>query len=415
MRHRDPDGAALIRSIFESVPHPTEGGLLGPVFARGEPLIVPEVPDELLRGAYPRPEHGAYFDRFGVTSLILSPMRASSGRTLGVVAAAAEHSRSPFTDADVLVATDLCRRVTLALENARLHAEAAGTASRLHAIVEASTDAVITIDATGTVVDANAATEAIFGWRPEALVGRSIEVLMPVATALRHAGFLERYLDGAPPRVIGQRRVVEARRSDGRRFWAELSVAEIAGGDTPLFTGFVRDVSERMQHEAELSRLAERDELTGLLNRRAIAREVEERLRDVDEHGGMAAVVFLDLDDFKAVNDERGHDVGDAVLRIAARRVRSCVRTDDAIGRWGGDELLVAARREEDRDAAGDAAAIADRVREAVDGPVRVDDAPTPVHLSASVGWSVYPRDAPDVQGLVRHADQAMFAAKRAR
>lgn len=95
VHHRDPEGARLIRSIFESVPHPTEGGLLGPVFQSGEPMIVPEVPDDLLRSAYPLPEHGAYFDRFGVSSLVLSPMRSASGDVLGVVAAAAERGRPP--------------------------------------------------------------------------------------------------------------------------------------------------------------------------------------------------------------------------------------------------------------------------------------------------------------------------------
>lgn len=413
VHHRDPEGAALIRSIFESVPHPTEGGLLGPVFQSGEPLIVPEVPDELLRTAYPRPEHGAYFDRFGVSSLVLSPMRSSTGATLGVVAAAAERARAPFADADVLVATDLCRRVTLALENARFHAEAEAAVGRLHAIVEASADAVITIDAQGTVIDANRATATVFGWEPDELAGQGIECLMPPSTAEAHRGFLDRYLQGGPARVIGQRRVIEAIHRDGHHFWAELSVAELADdGRGALFTGFVRDVSDRVARHQELARLADLDPLTGALNRRALTSRAVEMIRRAREHGGSVTIAFIDLDRFKAVNDEHGHEAGDEVLQITADRIRSSIRRDDALGRWGGDEWVVAAPRASGSDPAAEATALSHRVARAVYGPVRVADAAAPVVLSASVGCAVHPLDGEDFDELVRLADQAMFAAK---
>lgn len=413
VHHRDPDGAAMIRSIFESVPHATEGGLLGPVFQGGQPLIVPEVPDELLRTAYPLPEHGAYFDRFGVSSLVLSPMRSPTGTTLGVVAAAAERSRAPFTEADVLVATDLCRRVTLAIENARFHAEAAAAVSRLHAIVEASADAVITIDAHGTVIDANQATAGVFGWEPGELVGRGIECLMPRTTAERHRGFLDRYLQGGPAHVIGQRRIVEAVHRDGHEFWAELSVAELADhGRGVVFTGFVRDVTDRVARQAELARLADLDPLTGALNRRALTSRAVELLGQARRQGGSVTIAFVDLDRFKAVNDEHGHEAGDEVLRITADRIRSSIRRDDALGRWGGDEWVVAAPGAPGVDPVTEAGALKARVERAVHGPVRVADAAAPVVLSATVGCAVHPVDGDDFEQLVRVADRAMFAAK---
>lgn len=412
VHHGDPEGAALIRSIFDSVPHPTEGGLLGPVFQSGEPLIVAEVPEELLRTAYPRPEHRAYFDRFGVASLVLSPMRSTSDEVLGVVAAAAEHGRAPFTDADVLVATDLCHRVTVAIENARLHAAAAAAAARLHAIVEASADAVVTIDQHGTVISANRATEAVFGWCPSALVGRPVTTLMPATTAAEHAGFLDRYLAGGTPQVIGHRRVLEAVRADGSTFWAELSVAEIDDETGRVFTGFVRDVSDRVARQADLARLAELDPLTGALNRRALTARAHDMIVDAREHGGSVAIAFVDLDRFKAVNDAHGHRAGDEVLQIATDRIRSSIRHDDALGRWGGDEWVVVAPRDPTVDGPAEAAALAARIVGAVHGPVRVADAAAPVVLSASVGVAVHPVDGDGLDELVRRADRAMFAHK---
>lgn len=410
VHHRTEEGSVLIRSIFDSVPHPLEGGLLGPVVASGEALVVPVVPDELLRSAYPRPEHAEYFDRFGVSSLVLSPMR-SGDVVMGVVAAAAEHGREPFTQTDVLAATDLCQRVTMALDNARLHADAAAAASRLQAIVDASTDAVVTIDRSGRVLSANAATEVIFGWPPQELVGRSIEVVMPPATAEEHQGHLDRYLSGGEPHVIGRRRILEAQRRDGSRFWAELSVAEIDDGTTSAFTGFVRDVSDRVEHHAELSRLADVDALTGALNRRAMSMQLTRLFESAIRSGDSVVIAFADLDGFKSVNDRLGHAAGDAILRIAADRIRANIRTDDLLGRWGGDELLVAGVRRRDRAAEG--SDLAQRIRTAVFGPVRLADTEADVTLSASVGWSTFPDDSDDVDALVRLADAAMFEDKR--
>jgi diguanylate cyclase (GGDEF)-like protein/PAS domain S-box-containing protein len=408
VHHRVPEGARLIRSIFDSVPHPLDDGLLGPVATSGQPLVVPVVPDEMLRTAYPRPEHAEYFDRFGVSSLVLSPMRTADG-VLGVVAAAAEHGRAPFGDADVLVATDLCNRVAMALHNARLHEEAERARSRLHAIVEASADAVITIDSTGRVLTANAATEAVFGWCPRELVGRPIETLMPAPTASAHRSYLDRYLAGGLARVIGQRRVLEARHRDGRLFWAELSVAEITDSGTVAFTGFVRDVTERVERQAELARLAELDHLTGALNRLAMGRRLEEMMAAVDDQDGAVVVAFVDLDRFKAVNDRFGHAVGDKVLRIATDRIRA----EDAVGRWGGDELVVAgARLGTTGTGADEVAATCERIRVAVNGPVRIDDLGEPVALAASVGCVSYPADGGNVDEIIAAADRDMFEAK---
>lgn len=412
VHHRTGEGAVLIRSIFESVPHPLEGGLLGPVVTSGEALVVPIVPDELLRSAYPRPEHAEYFDRFGVSSLVLSPMR-SGDVILGVVAAAAEHGRAPFTQADVLIATDLCQRVTMALDNARLHATASAAAARLQAIVDASTDAVVTIDRTGLVISANAATEAVFGWPPHELQGRSIEELMPTATAEEHRGFLDRYLDGGPAHVIGQRRILEAQQRDGTRFWAELSVAEIDDGPSRVFTGFVRDVSDRVKHQAELTRLADLDPLTGGLTRRAMTERLTLLMAAAERSGDVVVVAFADLDDFKAVNDRHGHAAGDAILRIAGERIRARIRQDDLLGRWGGDELLIVGVRQ--RSATTERGELAARIRQAVNGPVRLSDSRSAVTLSASVGWSSFPDDASDIDELVRLADAAMFEDKRRR
>ncbi|MBW4935052.1 sensor domain-containing phosphodiesterase [Marinobacter sp. F4206] len=160
---------------------------------------------------------------------------------------------------------------------------------------------------------------------------------------------------------------------------------------------------ERREHQKHLEQAANYDALTGLPNRRRLTELFEEELHEADQRNGKVAVCFIDLDGFKEINDEHGHAVGDAVLKSVAQRLQTAVREHDVVARLGGDEF-VAILREVDHPK------VYARMLETIRQPIIYQR--FVLHLSASMGVTVYPDDNVDTDMLLRHADQAMYAAK---
>jgi diguanylate cyclase (GGDEF)-like protein len=176
--------------------------------------------------------------------------------------------------------------------------------------------------------------------------------------------------------------------------------------------GVARDVSQAHRAQERLRQLAHRDRLTGLPNRAATESALQQLLEDAAHDGFRVHVMFVDLDGFKAVNDHLGHAAGDRVLQEAANRLRSVLRDQDVLGRFGGDEFVVVLS--EQRAAGGDLASrTGARLREAMAPPIVVEG--RECHLGVSVGSSVSPDDAADPASLLQRADAAMYEAKRAR
>lgn len=165
------------------------------------------------------------------------------------------------------------------------------------------------------------------------------------------------------------------------------------------------DITDRKRAEADNQRLALEDSLTGMASRTLLVDRVSHLVAQQGRHVGTAAVIFMDLDDFKRINDSRGHSVGDQVLREVASRIRGAVRPQDTVGRYGGDEFVVILDR---LDTPGDAVAVAERIVDSLDDPVVVGDAP--VMARASLGISLTPAGSAD--NLMRDADTAMYRAK---
>jgi diguanylate cyclase (GGDEF)-like protein len=158
---------------------------------------------------------------------------------------------------------------------------------------------------------------------------------------------------------------------------------------------------------AELEHLAAQDDLTGLYNKRIFTDRLTHAVERAARNGTPLALIFIDLDGFKALNDRHGHDVGDCLLQQVATRLRQCARAADTVCRWGGDEFAVIA---EDADAAH-ADAFVQRIALALRQAFVLGD--TLIAVSASAGFSIFPDDADDAQGLVQKADTAMYGAKR--
>jgi diguanylate cyclase (GGDEF)-like protein len=200
------------------------------------------------------------------------------------------------------------------------------------------------------------------------------------------------------------------------RFRGEMRYASVSG--KPMFDaqgafigyrGIGKDITAQRENEARIHYLARNDELTGLANRSSLQEQLAHAIRQSQRHGRAIAVMFIDLDRFKNINDTLGHDVGDTLLREVGRRLNTCLRESDTLARWGGDEFVAML---EEVDSANDVALIARRVLETLALPYVVDE--QEFVITASVGISAYPDDGQDAQTLLKAADIAMYRAKEA-
>lgn len=198
-------------------------------------------------------------------------------------------------------------------------------------------------------------------------------------------------------------------RADGSRFDAELGCAafELPGGGGAVIT--VRDITEQRRAETRLSELAFIDPLTELPNRALFFDRLRQTLVDARRHGNHFAVLVGDLDGFKQVNDRYGHETGDALLQVTAKRLRAAVREGDTVARTGGDEFAALLPRASSQE---EATIVAKRMVGGLGAPIVVAGQKCEVGLSA--GIALYPEDGKDIDALVAHADSAMYAAKRA-
>jgi diguanylate cyclase (GGDEF)-like protein/PAS domain S-box-containing protein len=207
-------------------------------------------------------------------------------------------------------------------------------------------------------------------------------------------------------------------RPDGTTVWVhDESVVVRDDGGTPLYRqGYLLDISRRKEAEERLAHLAYHDSLTGLPNRAMFQEHLEVALARAERSGEGVAVLFVDLDDFKLVNDSFGHVSGDELLCEVAHRLRQATRSTDVVARQGGDEFLIlvadleVGNAEQELDIAEIARGVADQLREALSHPFLVSG--TEIYCSGSVGISIYPVDADGAASLLKHADIAMYKAK---
>ncbi|AFJ01624.1 diguanylate cyclase/phosphodiesterase (GGDEF & EAL domains) with PAS/PAC sensor(s) [Methylophaga frappieri] len=204
---------------------------------------------------------------------------------------------------------------------------------------------------------------------------------------------------------------IEMQRLNGQTFWCALSGQAVAGQGSDAAAGgsiwLFEDVSIQRQNEERLTRLAHEDSLTGLPNRGVFNDRLEHAIHKLQRKPGRLAVLFIDLDHFKHINDSLGHKAGDNLLCDVGRRIRSCVRESDTLARLGGDEFTVVL---EDIDSAQFVGRVADKILAATTLPFMIDN--IEVNISPSIGISLYPADGRDADILVRNADAAMYHAK---
>jgi diguanylate cyclase (GGDEF)-like protein/PAS domain S-box-containing protein len=219
----------------------------------------------------------------------------------------------------------------------------------------------------------------------------------------------QRRIHEALERRESVRAVLRNRRKNGETFWNELRIDPVAGmdGDVTHFVAVISDITEARHYERRLHHLAHHDPLTGLANRTLLQDRLKQAIDACRRDGTLGALAFLDLDNFKYINDNFGHDAGDAVLHAIADRLRDNVREDDTVARVGGDEFVIVIRDQPNAARVGD---LVERVRRSIAVPIHA--AGQEIVAGSSIGVSLFPRDGSSVDRVMRAADAAMYHAK---
>jgi diguanylate cyclase (GGDEF)-like protein/PAS domain S-box-containing protein len=281
---------------------------------------------------------------------------------------------------------------------------------RRRAIIDTAGDAFLGMDEHGTITEWNAAAGGLLGWTATEAIGRPLaDLVVPPEQRQAHLAALARFLTTGQTALPTGAINVQALRRDGARVDVEFTLARLRWGSSWHFHAFLRDISERLQHEAQLHALARTDELTGLANRRAALDRLHQALARADRHSTPVTAIYIDVDHFKAINDQHGHGTGDAILIEIAARLRATFRTEDTLARLGGDEFLIVC---EDLHSPDDAQLLADRTEMALAQPYSVTD--HHLDITASVGVALSD-PATTADQLLAHADTNMYSAKTTR
>ena len=269
---------------------------------------------------------------------------------------------------------------------------------KFRTLLESSPDALVITDARGMIALVNRNAELMFGYPAGQLPGQPIGMLLPA-----------RFADFALAQQPSGSRDLWAVTRDGREFPVGISVSPIDTDQGGLIAAAIRDMSERHASARHIEYLAHHDALTGLPNRAVMESRFEQAVADAARSGTQVALMFLDLDSFKTVNDSLGHPVGDELLKGVAQRLSQFARASDIVSRQGGDEFLIVFTG---LAGGADVELAANRLVQQFKAPFQVDG--HEIATSFSVGIALYPRDGADFPTLLKKADIAMYQAKAA-
>jgi diguanylate cyclase (GGDEF)-like protein/PAS domain S-box-containing protein len=345
---------------------------------------------------------------------LFATLEGSGGRPYGIISVDEPYSGMRPDDQQLVMLSALAAHAALAIESSRQMTAVESSLARYQAVIASTLDCVVAVDEDDRLIEFNPAAERAFDYLASDVLGREVaDLLVPPENRAFYRSLAQRIRDNPGSSLLDRRIETTAMRSDGSEFPVELTVARVegAGGLGPSFYGIVRDIGERRRGEEQLAYLAYHDALTGLPNRILVEQEIDLALARARRAGGAAALMFVDLDDFKEVNDRLGHAAGDRLLASVSARLRGVLRDSDVLARQGGDEFLVLLGDLSD-DPTPAAESVGAKLLNALLEPFVV--AGTEVRTGASIGVSLYPDDAADTEALLRHADVAMYRAKAA-
>jgi diguanylate cyclase (GGDEF)-like protein/PAS domain S-box-containing protein len=340
--------------------------------------------------------------RVGLGACWSQPIFSGQGQVLGMFAIYHRHARAP-TPADLRLIEDEARLAALSIEKTTAEVRLQLAAS----VFTHAREGIMITDADGTIVEVNDTFSRITGYSREETMGANPRVLeygrqTPDYYAAMWRGLTDK------GHWYGE---AWNRRKNGEMYAVMITISAVSDstGRTQNYVALFSDITSMKQHERQLEHIAHYDALTGLPNRVLLADRLQQGIIQSQRRMRSLAVVFLDLDGFKAVNDAHGHDVGDELLVALAQRMKAALRDGDTLARVGGDEFVAILV---DLDCARDCEPVLARMLQAASDPVTARA--QVLHVSASIGVTLYPQDGGDADLLMRHADQAMYQAKQA-
>lgn len=320
--------------------------------------------------------------------------------------------------------------------------------ARERAIRDNMIEGLITIDENGIITSSNISARKMFNYLNEEMIGKNVSMLMPKPFKDKHDDYLKSYLNGNEPKVIGIGREVVGRKKDGSEFPIDLAVSELMHEDKRLFIGNLEDITERKKAQEDLIKsydelerkvdlrtqelsqanaklkiliqekiasqekltyLANYDDLTGLPNRVLFYEQLNSYILQCKRNSSKFALLFLDLDGFKLVNDKFGHKTGDDLLKEVALRLKNCLRESDNVARLGGDEFTVISAINSNEIKNTDI--VAKKIIQEISNPYSIGE--NLFEIGTSIGISIYPDDAHEEEQLIAYADEAMYSVKK--
>ena len=281
--------------------------------------------------------------------------------------------------------------------------------ARARAFMNTAMDGVVVIDGESRILEFNRAAEQMFGYRSVDVVGQNLGLLMPEGMQGAHGEYVTGAMGKEATRLMGRGREVQGRRQDGSRFPIEVTVGSAVREQGALHVGIIRDITERKEAEWQLQRLATLDGLTGVFNRRALMELGEQLFALARRYQWDLAVMMLDADHFKFVNDNYGHHVGDEVLKLLASRTGAILRSTDILGRLGGEEFGIILPETGPEGARELGQRLLQQIRA---GCLPLQDG-RELRFTVSVGVASLTAGDADLDALFRRADAALYEAKR--
>jgi diguanylate cyclase (GGDEF)-like protein/PAS domain S-box-containing protein len=387
----------------------TEAGSSNAI-VRDQVQLYTEITEDTLKRAAQDANHLDLIRQVGAVSVMVVPLKAR-GRVLGALTLLAVESNRRFSEHDLALAEDIASRCAFAIDNARLYRANRESFALLDTLFSQAPVGLAFWDRNLCYMRINDQLAAINGLAADEHVGHTPAQLLPsvgrtVQRNIEHVlstntALLDQEVSGETPAEPGRK----------RHFLASYYPVRDQQGNSLGVGSAVIDVTDRHEAAEHIAYLAYHDSLTGLANRALLEEHLHLAVARAQRHGRSVALLYLDVDEFKLVNDSLGHLTGDDVLAQIARRLQRTTRATDLLARPGGDEFLILLTDIEG-DAEHAAAAAARSAAEVFQTPIAVSG--TELQLSVSVGISSFPQDAGDTHSLLRHADAAMYQAKGA-
>jgi diguanylate cyclase (GGDEF)-like protein/PAS domain S-box-containing protein len=273
-------------------------------------------------------------------------------------------------------------------------------------IFEYSNESIIVTDAQNRILFVNPAFEIVTGYSAEEVIGKNPRILQ---SGMHDKPFYEKMWNDIKQHGVWKGEIWN-KRKDGELYleWLTISVVEDEKGNATNYVAIFSDITEHKRNIERLTRLALYDTLTNVPNRHLLEKRLESIIRMSKKHNQSFALLFLDLDRFKNINDTLGHHVGDMLLKETAQRLKGLLRKQDTIARFGGDEFVIILPNLKH---VREAVYMAEKIVESLKRPFCFNH--QEMYISTSIGISVYPFDGTDKETLIRMADRAMYQAKK--